>query len=418
MREIAFDSAASIARRIARGEFSARDALEYFLDRQKRLHPSLNAIVATDIPKARRRAGAIDAALARGERPGPLAGVPMTVKESFDVAGLPTNWGLEAHRGNIAARDALVVERLRAAGAVVWGKSNVPVMLADWQTFNPVYGTTNSPWGEGLTPGGSSGGAASALAAGISALEYGSDIGGSIRGPSQLCGVYGHKTSYAIVPGRGHALPGFWSPPEISVVGPLARSAGDLALALKATAGPDGNDALAYRLSLPAPAFDGLRGLRIAVLPSHPATRVSRVVSDEIVALGRFLARQGARVKMPVALPFDAAEHDRLYVLLRRAATSMRAPQESPALRRSSMYASSRGMSLTFAAKNGLFGTCSSDSNGMASSPSCDMCPVKLTPWCSRSHFLATAPAPTIGAVRRAELRPPPRGSRRPYLCQ
>lgn len=325
MREIAFDSAASIARRIARGEFSARDALEYFLDRHKRLHPSLNAIVATDIPKARRRAGAIDAALARGERPGPLAGVPMTVKESFDVAGLPTSWGLEAHRGNIAARDALVVERLRAAGAVVWGKSNVPVMLADWQTFNPVYGTTNSPWGEGLTPGGSSGGAASALAAGISALEYGSDIGGSIRGPSQLCGVYGHKTSYAIVPGRGHALPGFWSPPEISVVGPLARSAGDLALALKATAGPDGNDALAYRLSLPAPAFDGFRGLRIAVLPSHPATRVSRVVSDEIVALGRFLARQGARVKMPVALPFDAAEHDRLYVLLRRAATSMRA---------------------------------------------------------------------------------------------
>ena len=122
MREIAFDSAASIARRIARGEFSARDALEYFLDRHQRLHPSLNAIVATDIPKARRRAGAIDAALARGERPGPLAGVPMTVKESFDVAGLPTCWGLEAHRGNIAARDALVVERLRAAGAVVWGK--------------------------------------------------------------------------------------------------------------------------------------------------------------------------------------------------------------------------------------------------------------------------------------------------------
>lgn len=325
MRPIAFDSAASIARRIARGEFSARDALDYFLDRQRRLHPALNAIVATDLAKARRQAGAIDRAIARGERPGPLAGVPMTVKESFDVAGLPTTWGLEAHRGNIAARDSLVVERLRAAGAVIWGKSNVPVMLADWQTFNPVYGTTNSPWGAGLTPGGSSGGAASALSAGISALEYGSDIGGSIRGPSQMCGIYGHKTSYAIVPGRGHALPGFWSPPEISVVGPLARSAGDLAIALKATAGPAGNEARAYRLSLPAPAFDSFKGLRIAVLPSHPATRVSRVVADEIVKLGRFLARQGAKVKRPVELPFDVAAHDRLYVLLRRAATSMRA---------------------------------------------------------------------------------------------
>jgi amidase len=325
MRQIAFDSATSIARRIARGEFGARDALEYFLERQQRLHPALNAIVVTDIAKARRQAGAIDRAIARGERPGPLAGVPMTVKESFDVAGLPTTWGVEAHRGNIAARDALVVERLRAAGAVVWGKSNVPVMLADWQTFNPIYGTTHSPWGEKLSPGGSSGGAASALASGITALEYGSDIGGSIRGPAQMCGVYGHKTSFAIVPGRGHGLPGFWSPAEISVVGPLARSASDLAIALKATAGPADNDARAYRLSLPRPAFDGFKGLRIGVLPAHAATRVSRRVSDEIEKLGRFLARQGAKVKMPVELPFDVREHDRLYVLLRRAATSMRA---------------------------------------------------------------------------------------------
>ncbi len=324
MRQIAFDSAASIARRIARGEFSARDALEYFLDRQQRLHPSLNAIVVTDVARARRQAGAIDRAIARGDRPGPLAGVPMTVKESFDLAGLPTTWGLEAHRGNIAVRDALVVERLRAAGAVIWGKSNVPVLLADWQTFNPLYGTTHSPWGEGLTPGGSSGGAASALSAGITALEYGSDIGGSIRGPAQMCGVYGHKTSFSIVPGRGHALPGSWSPAEISVVGPLARSAGDLALALKVTAGPAGNDARAYRLSLPRPAFSGFKGLRIAVLPTHPATRVSQAVSGEIEKLGRFLARQGAKVRMPAQLPFDLRQHDRLYVLLRRAATSMR----------------------------------------------------------------------------------------------
>jgi len=329
MRSIAFASAGGIARQIARGALRARDALEFFLDRQQRLHPTLNAVVVTDLPTAHRQANAIDRAIARGERIGPLAGVPMTVKESFDIAGLPTTWGLPAHKDNIAARDSLVVERLRAAGAVIWGKSNVPVLLADWQTFNPVYGTTHSPWGAGLTPGGSSGGAAAALAAGLTALEYGSDIGGSIRGPAHLCGVYGHKTSFAIVPGRGHALPGFYSPAEISVVGPLARSAGDLALALKVTAGPTGNDARAYRLQLPKPEFTGFKGLRIAVLPSHPATRVAREVSSEIETLAHFLARQGAKVRMPVELPFEVAEHDRLYIRLRRAATSMRAFDEA-----------------------------------------------------------------------------------------
>ncbi|MBC7781624.1 MAG: amidase [Proteobacteria bacterium] len=325
MNALTFLSAASLARRIARGSLSARDALEFHLERHERLHPRLNAIVVTDIPAARKRARAIDRARARGDRLGPLAGVPMTVKESFDIAGLPTTWGLDAHRSNIAQRDALVVERLRAAGAVIWGKSNVPVLLADWQTFNPVYGTTHSPWGEGLTPGGSSGGAASALAAGISALEYGSDIGGSIRGPAHLCGVYGHKTTYAIVPGAGHALPGNWSAPEISVVGPLARSPGDLVLALSATAGPAGQDASAYQLRLPKPVFTTFKGLRIAVLPTHPATRVAHAVSDEIEKLARFIARQGAKVVLPAVLPFDAAEHDRLYLRLRRAATSMRA---------------------------------------------------------------------------------------------
>jgi amidase len=320
-----FDSALSIARRVRRGMLRARDALEFTLERQQRLHPALNAIVVTDVAKARRQATAIDRAIARGEAVGPLAGVPMTVKESFDIAGLPTTWGLAEHRGNIAARDALVVERLRAAGAVIWGKSNVPVLLADWQTYNPVYGTTNSPWGAGLTPGGSSGGAAAALAAGLTALEYGSDIGGSIRGPAHLCGVYGHKTSYAIVPGRGHALPGFWSPAEISVVGPLARSAADLATALTVTAGPTGNDARAYALKLPRPSFTTVKGLRIGMLSAHPATRVSHEVSSEIEKLAGFLAKQGAKVTLPVTLPFDVAEHDRLYLRLRRAATSMRA---------------------------------------------------------------------------------------------
>lgn len=324
-----FMSARALARRIAAGRVRAVDALEASLERQQRLHGELNAIVITDLERARRDARAVDRAIRQGERPGPLAGVPMTVKESFDIAGLPTTWGVAAHRGNVAIRDSVVVERLRAAGAVIWGKSNVPVMLADWQTFNPVYGTTNNPWDLRLTPGGSSGGAAAALAAGISSLEYGSDIGGSIRGPAHLCGVYGHKTTFTIVPARGHALPGVWSGPEISVVGPMARSAADLALALRVTAGPADNDARALRLRLPAPGLRSARGLRIAVLPSHPATRVSRAVSSAIEALAEHLGRLGARITMPVELPFDAAEHDRLYLRLRRAATSMRAGDEA-----------------------------------------------------------------------------------------
>jgi amidase len=318
-------SAIDLVTAIRQGEVSAVQVAEAFLGRIAKVDGSINAFLHVDREAALARAADIDARRKAGKPLGALAGLPVAVKDALCTSDQPTTCASKMLAGFRPPYDAHVVAKLRQADAVLVGKTNMDEFAMGGSNENSAFGAVHNPWDLTRAPGGSSGGAASALAAGISALEYGSDIGGSIRGPSQLCGVYGHKTSYAIVPGRGHALPGFWSPPEISVVGPLARSAGDLALALKATAGPDGNDALAYRLSLPAPAFNGFRGLRIAVLPSHPATRVSRVVSDEIVALGRFLARQGARVKMPVALPFDAAEHDRLYVLLRRAATSMRA---------------------------------------------------------------------------------------------
>jgi amidase len=318
-------SAVALARRIGSGSLSAVDALDHMLERQKALHPRLNAIVVTDLAAARKAARAIDRALRRGERPGPLAGVPMTVKESFDVAGLPTTWGLDHWKNNVAQRDAAVVERLRAAGAVIWGKSNVPVLLADWQTHNPLYGATCNPWDTTRTPGGSSGGAAAALAAGITFLEYGSDIGGSIRNPAHFCGIYGHKSTYGIVPTRGHALPGTWAATDMSVLGPLARSAKDLELALKLTAGPDGTERDAIRLKLPPPQFPGFRGLRIAVLAGSTVAPVSATVSGAISALAGYLSRQKAKIDLRPALPFDPAEHDRLYVLLRRAATSMRA---------------------------------------------------------------------------------------------
>lgn len=325
----AFLSAQALARRIRSGRLSAGDALEAVLERQQRWHGRLNAVVVSDIDNARKAARAVDRALKRGASTGPLAGVPMTVKESFDVAGLPTTWGVEKHRGNIAAKDAVVVQRLRAAGAVIWGKSNVPVLLADWQTRNPIYGTTHNPWAAGRTPGGSSGGAAAALAAGITTLEYGSDIGGSIRAPAHYCGIYGHKTSYGIVPTGGHALPATWHPTDMSVLGPLARSAADLELALRLTAGPAGDDARALRLQLPKPAFSDFRGLRIAVVGDDPVAPVSQAVTGAIGTLADFLQKQGARVIHNPRLPFEPREHDRLYVLLRRAATSMRAHDDA-----------------------------------------------------------------------------------------
>lgn len=324
-----FASAIALARRIRAGRVSASDVLEMYLERQRRFHEPLNAVVVTDIPSARKAARAVDRARARGAALPPLAGVPTTVKESFDVAGLPTTWGLERHRKNIAAANALAVQRLIDAGAIVWGKTNVPVLLADWQTHNPVYGTTCNPWDRARTPGGSSGGAAAALAAGLTALDYGSDIGGSIRGPAHYCGVYGHKSTYGIVPTLGHALPDTWHPTDMSVVGPLARSAADLALALRLTAGPHGAEAGAYRLRLPQPTFEDLRALRVAVVTSDAVAPVSAAVSDAIETLAQFLSRRGARVSLAPRLPFDAREHDRLYVLLRRAATSMRAHDDA-----------------------------------------------------------------------------------------
>jgi amidase len=329
MPATAFLSAIALARRIRSGKLSAADTLDQYVERHERFHARLNAIVVTDLERARKAARAIDRAIRRGDTLGPLAGVPITVKESYDVAGLPTTWGVARHTANIPQRNALAVQRLIDAGAIVWGKSNVPVLLADWQTHNPVYGTTNNPWDPARTPGGSSGGAAAALAAGLTALEYGSDIGGSIRGPAHYCGIYGHKTTFGIVPTHGHALPDVYAATDMSVLGPLARSAADLELALKLTAGPAGDEARALRLTLPRPAFDDFKGLRVAVVANHQVAEVDASVSAAIETLAGFLSRRKARVTLAAKLPADMREHDRLYVLLRRAATSMRAHDDA-----------------------------------------------------------------------------------------
>jgi amidase len=294
MTEPAFRSATALAAAIRAREIGSRELLEHYLKRIERHNPALNAIIVSDLHRAKQRADEADVALARGESWGPLHGLPMTVKESFDVIGLPTTWGLTELKDNIPTANALAVDRLLAAGAVIFGKTNVPVLLADSQSYNPVYGTTNNPWDTSRTPGGSSGGAAAALAAGLTGLELGSDIGGSIRNPAHYCGVFGHKPTYGIAPPRGQALRGSVAASDISVIGPLARSAEDLALALDIIARPDPVEAVGWRLDLAAPRGEALADYRIAVMLDDPNCEVDREVQDILQRLVDFLAGQGS----------------------------------------------------------------------------------------------------------------------------
>ena len=323
MTDIAFRPARSLAGMIRRRRIGCLELLEHYAARIERFNPALNAIVATDMDTARRRARAADRALARGEVWGPLHGVPMTVKESFDVARLPTTWGVPAFRDNVASANALAVERWLGAGAVVFGKTNVPLWLADAQTFNDVYGTTNNPWDLARTPGGSSGGAAAALAAGLTGVEMGSDIASSIRNPAHFCGLFGHKPTHGVCPPHGHSLTGNPSPMDILDIGPLARSAGDVALGLSVMAGPDDIDAAGYRLALPPPRKKTLREFKVAMLVDHPTSPVERGVADLLRALADFLRSEKVRVDDGARPDIDMDDVHRTFNILLRAATSV-----------------------------------------------------------------------------------------------
>jgi len=328
MSEPHFRSATALAAAIRTREIGCRELLERYLSRVERHNPALNAIIATDLDRARQRADGADAALARGENWGALHGLPMTVKESFDVVGMPTTWGLTELKVNMPTGNALAVDRLLAAGAVIFGKTNVPVLLADSQSYNPVYGTTNNPWDLSLTPGGSSGGATAALAAGLIGLELGSDIGGSIRNPAHYCGVYGHKSTYGIAPPRGQSLPGNVAASDISVIGPLARSADDLALALGIIAGPDPVEAAGWRLDLAPPRGNALSDYRVAVILDDPNCPVDREVQDIPQGLADFLAGQGVGVSDQARPNIDTSHLHAVYIKLLRAATSRRLTDE------------------------------------------------------------------------------------------
>lgn len=313
MNALPFRSATDLAALIKKKQLSAEELLELYVARIEKHNPRLTAVVATDLPNARRRAKAADASLAKGEDWGPLHGIPMTVKDSFDLAGLPSTWGIPELKDHRPARNALAVERFLDAGAIVFGKTNVAAYLIGWATRNEVYGTTSNPWDLSRSPGGSAGGSAAALAAGLSALEIGVDFGGGVRNVAHYCGIYGHKPTFGITNWVGHVMPGIGSKPDLCATGPIARSANDLRLALDLMIGPDPADAVAWKLALPAPRTKSLSELRVAVMLEDVNFDVDTEVQDRIHAVADFLAKKGAKVSDRARPAIDTASAFRIF---------------------------------------------------------------------------------------------------------
>jgi amidase len=288
-----FRTATALLAALERLEVSSCELLDHFLDRVTKHNECVNAVVTIDPAGARRAAEEADRARARGESLGPLHGLPMTVKDTFETAGLRTTAGVPSLCEHVPERDALAVARLRAAGAVLFGKTNTPTWAGDWQTDNPIFGLTCNPWDESRAAGGSSGGSAAALAAGLTPLEMGSDIGGSIRVPSHWCGVFGHKGSHGLVPQRGHlpGMPGDLVEADLNCVGPMARSVEDLELAFGVLAGPTPENARGWRLALPPPRRERFEDYRVAAWLDEPAARVESEMRGVLEAAVEQLAR-------------------------------------------------------------------------------------------------------------------------------
>ena len=327
----AYRSAGQLVESLQQREVSALELTDLFIARIEALDGDLNAMPVRDFARAREAAKEADAALARGERQ-PLLGVPVTIKESYNIAGLPTTWGIPAFKDFVPPEDALAVSRLKAAGAIVLGKTNVPLSLGDWQSYNDIYGATNNPWDKGRSPGGSSGGSSAALAAGFGPLSLGSDIGGSLRVPAHFCGICAHKPTYELVSSRGHlppGLPAWLAGRHLAVVGPMARCVDDLSLALDIIAGPDeAADGRAYRLSLPPARAEKLSDYRVLVIAEHPLLPTSAAVGASLDRLSKQLQAAGAAVRHETPLLPDLGASAKLYVKLLNAFLSAGMPDD------------------------------------------------------------------------------------------
>ena len=312
-----FRTATELSAALATKKVSAVELAQDVIGRIERHDGKINAVCVRDFERGLAAARAADAALARGETR-PLLGIPMTVKESYNIAGLPTTWGIPAQKDFTPAEDALSISRVKDAGGVILGKTNVPLGLGDWQSYNEIYGTTNNPYDLGRTPGGSSGGSSAALAAGYGPLSLGSDIGGSLRVPAFHCGVYAHKPTFALVPLRGHTPPPLPPLPfdrDLSVIGPIARSAADLSLLLDVIARPDPLEAgKAYRLELPPPRHGALKDFRVLLIDTDPVMPTDKVVRANIDRLATDLGKAGVKIERESRLLPDFAASSRLYM--------------------------------------------------------------------------------------------------------
>jgi amidase len=304
--ELDFATALQAAEAIRAKKISSVELTERMFARIDHYNPQLNVFAYQLRDDALAQAKRADASLAQGNASGKslgvFHGVPITVKESFAVAGHPCTWGFPALRDSKAPQNSSVVTHLLSdAGAVLLGATNVPVALADWQSYNPIYGQTNNPWDMKRSPGGSSGGSAAGLAAGLGYLSVGSDIGGSIRVPAHFCGIFGHKPTLDLVSMQGHIPGGNPGLPDFSTLlavgGPLARSAGDLLAALKVLGGPAGWDAKAWKWQMPEPRARSLKDFRVGYViddPIAPPTpELKAVLENAIEKLGR----AGAKMK-------------------------------------------------------------------------------------------------------------------------
>ena len=319
LSDLTFASALEAARAIRRGDISSLELTRYILERIEQYNPALNAVITILRDDALDRARAADEALAKGELWGPLHGVPCTVKDTFEIAGVLTTAGSPELASYVPKKDAVVVARLRAAGAVIIGHTNAPLMAGDWQSYNEIFGTTNNPWDLTRTPGGSTGGGAAALAAGLSYISIGSDIGGSIRIPAHFCGVYGHKPSLNVVPVRGHIPPppGTLRPPaDLAVAGPLARTAADLKVALDIFGGPDPEEAIAYSWTLPPARGTRLSDYQIGYVIDDPLCPISSNVKEVLVKTIEALREVGVRLEEGWPPGVDLAEQYDTYRFL------------------------------------------------------------------------------------------------------
>jgi amidase len=323
------DSASNLRAALLRREFSAQDLLSATLTGIERLNPALNAIVELDAASALHAAADSDARIARGETR-LLEGLPVTIKDCFEVAGMVTSVGAPALQSYVPKEDASAVARLRRAGAVVLGKTNVPLLTGDFQTYNSLYGTTHNPWNLDFSPGGSSGAAAAAIATGISTVELGSDLAGSIRWPAHCCGVFGLKTSWNVIATYGHVPPmpemRLDRNPELLVAGPLARSATDLALALDVLARPR-DPSTTTPILLPARKTSP-EGLRVALWLDEPCAPVDAAVADAVRKAAIMLEKAGAIVE-PAARPaFSFEEAWEVAAILVHALIGMGLPEK------------------------------------------------------------------------------------------